>query len=265
MIVIRMLFNDIIFGPVQSRRLGVSLGINLLPKQGKICSFNCIYCECGLNEDSIFEDKLPSRNEVYTALEKHLHQMQGTCDMLDAITFSGNGEPTMHPDFEEIVNDTIVLRNRYSPDAKVCVLSNATQIRKESVYKALNRVDCNILKMDSASNEMIQFINQPNNPDFKIESLVEDLKTFNGNLTIQTIFLTGHYQGNFIDNTREEELILWLNALKRINPKQVMIYTLDRVTPVKDLEKIPIEKLEQIAAKVKALGIATRLSMHRKL
>jgi len=236
-----------------------------LPKEGKICSFNCIYCECGLNEDHCLDNQLPSRNEVYTALETRLLQMQDSCEMPDAITFSGNGEPSMHPDFEDIVNDTIVLRNRYFPDAEVCVLSNATQIRKESVFRALRKVDCNILKMDSASDELIQLINQPNNRDFRIESLIEDLKAFNGNLTIQTIFFSGKHQGNFIDNTREDELNQWLNALKKINPKQVMIYTLDRVTPVKELEKVPVEKLEQIAVKVKALGIETRLSMHRKL
>jgi len=258
-----MLFNDIIFGPVQSRRLGISLGINLLPKHGKVCSFNCIYCECGLNEDNVPDDKLPSRNEVYAALEKRLQQMQEVCEIPDAITFSGNGEPTMHPDFEEIVNDTIALRNRYFPDAKVCVLSNASQISKESVFRALNRVDENILKMDGASNELIQLINQPDNRNFSIESLVEDFKTFNGNLTIQTIFLTGQHQGKRIDNTVEEELNQWLNVLKRINPQHVMLYSLDRVTPVKGLEKVPAEILEQIAAKVKALGIEARLPVYR--
>ncbi len=255
-----MLFNDIIFGPVQSRRLGVSLGINLLPKHGKVCSFDCIYCECGFNAENAEDNKLPSRNEVHAALEMRLKQMQEMNEKPDAITFSGNGEPTMHPYFEEIVLDTIALRDRYFPDAKVCVLSNATQIRKENIFRTLNRVDLNILKLDCASNEMIKLIDQPKCQDFNIESLIEDLKAFNGNLTIQTLFLTGQYQGNKIDNTLENELNQWLNVLKKINPKQVMIYTLNRATPVKQLEKVPVETLQLIAAKVKALGIETRIS-----
>ena len=247
------LHNDIVFGPVKSRRLGNSLGMNILPHR-KICSFNCIYCECGFNEKKS-SDKFPTRAEIKNALEHRLQEMQLQNEMPDTITFSGNGEPTLHPEFEGIIDDTIALRNRYFPQVKITVLSNATRIDKGSVFRALNKVDNNILKLDAATNSLVGLIDQPVSARFNIRSLVENLKKFKGNLIIQTIFLKGYNQGKSVDNTTEENVSQWLQLLKEIQPKQVMIYSLARETPSKTIEKVSYEELEKIAEKVKELGI----------
>jgi len=247
-----MLFNQVVFGPIKSRRLGVSLGINLMPKNGKICSFNCIYCECGYNAD--YEDKrIPTRTEVSTALEAKLSEMKNNGDKLDVITFSGNGEPTLHKDFEEIIDDTLALRDKYFPNAKVSVLSNSTCIHKPSVFRALNKVDNNILKLDAASQTLVNLIDQPVG-NFTVEKLVENLKKFNGNLIIQTIFLRGEHNGVKFDNSTDEYVTAWLEAIKEIRPKQIMIYAIDRATPEKNLEKLTLDELNHIADKARALG-----------
>ncbi len=254
------LHNQIVFGPVKSRRLGISLGINILPIHHKVCSFNCIYCECGFNKDSRSSDKFSTRTDVQKALKQQLQEMQLNNEVPDSITFSGNGEPTLHPEFEEIIDDTIVLRDQYFPQAKISVLSNSTRIDKASVFRALNKVDNNILKLDAATDSLIQLIDQPVSPQFNIHSLVENLKKFNRNLIIQTIFLKGYNQGKLIDNTTEENVSQWLKVLKDIQPKQVMIYSLARETPSKTIEKVSHEELEKIAEKVEELSIPVSVS-----
>lgn len=255
-----ILFNNIIFGPVKSRRLGVSLGVNLLPETGKLCSFDCIYCECGYNAEKRPSTKIPTREQVKISLEEKLKSMLENNEKPDVITFAGNGEPTLHPDFESIIDDTISLRNQYFPDAKISVLSNSSMIDKESVFRALNKVDNNILKLDSPFDEKMRLLDQPNSTDFNIRSLVENLKKFNGNLIIQTIFLKGTYQGQSVDNTGDIEIEEWIKLLQEINPKQVMIYTIDRETPTKTLEKVSIEKLNSIADQVKRAGFDVNVS-----
>lgn len=255
-----LLFDHIIYGPVRSRRLGVSLGVNLLPVDGKVCSFNCIYCECGLNEDRRTGSKLPSRKEVAEAMERKLSDMQTQGITPDVITFAGNGEPTMHPSFAGIIADTIDLRNRYFPQTKIAVLSNATMLHKEDVFAALNRVDDNILKLDSVLDSRIRQIDAPNSPSFTFERLKEQLLRFNGNLIIQTIFLRGIYNGASVDNTTEEEVSGWIEALKEIKTKQVMIYTIERETPVKDLKKVSKQELEAIANKAREEGFNVQVS-----
>ena len=151
-----------IFGPVHSRRLGVSLGINLLPEDGKVCSFDCIYCECGFNKDRRPTKTLPSRHEVFEALESRLKDMKANGPKPDVLTFAGNGEPTMHPEFPEIIDDVRMLRDRYFPEAKISVLSNATQILKPRVFEALKKVDNNILKLDTVNPDYIQEVDRPN-------------------------------------------------------------------------------------------------------
>lgn len=242
------LFDQIIFGPVRSRRLGVSLGVNLLPTDGKICSFNCVYCECGLNEERRTRAGFPSREEVSEGLEKKLTAMQQEGVLPDVITFAGNGEPTMHPQFGDIIDDTIEIRNRLCPAAKVAVLSNATMLHKEAVFNALNKVEDNILKLDSVLDQRIRQLNVPNQPSFTFEKLISQLCRFKGNLIIQTMFLKGEVDGADIDNTTPEEIAGWLEALKQINPKQVMIYTIDRETPLHSLRKVSKEELDRIAA-----------------
>lgn len=254
-----ILFHDIIFGPVKSRRLGISLGINLLPTDGKICSFDCIYCECGYNRQGKGSG-INRREEIKIALEQRLQEMSERGDALDVLTFAGNGEPTLHPDFDGIIDDTIQLRDRYYPRSKVSVLSNATCIQHESVFNALNKVDNNILKLDSAYTDTIRLINNPNARQFAAEELIRNLQRFNGNLIIQTMFLRGQHNGQAVDNTTEREVTAWLEALSKIRPKKVMIYTIDRQTPEKALEKVPVEEMNRIADRVRALGFEVSVS-----
>ena len=239
-----------IFGPVQSRRLGISLGINLLPADGKVCSFDCIYCECGFNEDHRPQKPMPTREEVAIALEKKLRQMQEDGQMPDVLTFAGNGEPTCHPHFPEIIDDTIRLRNQYCPKAKVSVLSNSTMIHRQSVHDALMRVDNNILKLDTVDSDFIRQVDHPAGT-YDVEQIIERMKAFNGHLIIQTMFL----KGNGIDNTSDNYVNPWLQAVREIAPKQVMIYTIDRETPDQTLRKATHEELDAIRDRVIAAGI----------
>ncbi len=254
------LFNNIIFGPVKSRRLGVSLGVNLLPVDAKICSFDCIYCECGFNT-TMQESPLPTREQVYVTLEAKLQEMVAANELPDVITFAGNGEPTLHAQFEGIIDDTIALRDHYCPEAKVSVLSNSTRMHKPAIFRALLRVDNNILKFDSAIDKTVQRLDRPAGKQFSVEWQLEQFKKFNGNLIIQTLFLRGKLVDGIIDNTTEEEVSAWLDALQIIQPKQVMIYSIDRETPTKGLEKISLETLNSIAARVRKVGIEVSVSV----
>ena len=249
------LFDKIIFGPVQSRRLGVSLGINLLPNDSKYCTFDCIYCECGWTYSN-HKAKLHPREEVYRALDRMLSQMKADGRAPDNITFAGNGEPTVHPEFPGIIDDTIELRDKYFPEAKISVLSNATQIHKEQVVNALRKVDGNILKLDTANDELLQLINRPAGK-LDVRTIVERMKVFRGDLTIQSMFIRGSFEGKSFDNTTDAEVDKWIKLLLEIRPKNVMIYPIERDTPAKGLEKIPKAELEKIAAKVRKHGIDT--------
>lgn len=254
-----ILFSSPIFGPVQSRRLGTSLGVNLLPSDGKVCTFDCIYCECGLNADKRPKQALPTRIEVQLALEKKLKEMEANNKLPDVITFAGNGEPTIHPSFEGIIDDTLSLRDKYAPKAKVSVLSNATFIHKESIVSALNKVDNNILKLDTVDTDYINLINQPN-CSYDVAKTISLLKEFNGNCIIQTMFLKGSFNGFDLNNSTDEFVLPWLSQLKEINPKQVMIYTLARDTPVEALYKVSKEELDRVASLLKEENIDVQVS-----
>lgn len=247
------LFDQVIFGPIRSRRLGLSLGVNLLPIDAKICSFNCVYCECGFNT-TMQESPIPTREQVRLTLDAKLQQMVAAGEIPDVITFAGNGEPTLHAEFEGIIDDTIALRDRYCPSAKVSVLSNSTRIHKPHVFAALNKVDNNILKFDSAIDRTMKLMDQPVGKHIDVDWLVEHLQQFNGNLIIQTMFLRGEVKGEPIDNTTDEEVEAWLAALKKIRPRQVMLYSLDREAPTQTLKKVEVAELQRIADKVKASG-----------
>ena len=252
------LFNELIFGPVKSRRLGISLGINLLPTNNKYCTFNCIYCECGWTDIKGKNIVLPKRDEFKQKLEAKLKALQGTENEPDAITFAGNGEPTIHPDFSAIIDDTIEARNQYAPKAKISVLSNASQLHKQRVEEALTKVDKNIQKLDAGTDEMFQKINQPLGK-LSLSQIVDKLLSFKGKLIIQTLFIKGTYKGERIDNTTEEEISKWLEIVKKVNPEYVMIYPIDRDTPTKDLEKIPAETMDAIAKRINEAGIKTEV------
>ena len=240
-----------IFGPVHSRRLGVSLGINLMPADGKVCTFDCIYCECGLNKDYRPTLPRPTREETATALEVKLKEMCGNGVVPDVLTFAGNGEPTAHPDFAGIIDDTIRLRDTYCPKAKVSVLSNATMTHKADVVKALMKVDNNIQKLDTVDIDYIRKIDRPVSPAYDVKKIIEQLRAFNGHVIIQTMFMTG--EG--VDNTGDAFVEPWLKAVEYIKPCEVMIYTIDRETPVSGLQKASREQLDAIRDRVINAGI----------
>jgi len=253
------LFHDIIFGPVRSRRLGLSLGINLLPLHSKFCSFNCIYCECGWTPVTpAAPTELPSREEVAEFLRRRLQELAAEDYLPDAITYAGNGEPTIHPDFAGIVDDTLALRDELAPGARVTVLSNASRIYMPAVFSALNKLDNNILKLDAGTEPMFRMINHPA-PDMHLARLVDDLVRFDGRLMIQSLFLRGRYRNGWVDNTTPEELEPWIGHLKRIRPQAVMIYPIARETPLPGLEKISIPELEKIAARVREAGLSVQV------
>lgn len=245
------LFDKTVFGPVKSRRLGISLGINLLPNDSKLCSFNCIYCECGWNPDpKKVKAVLPAREWVYSSLEAQLTKMVAANELPDVITFAGNGEPTLHPDFSGIIDDTILLRDKLAPKARIAVLSNSTMLHKPAVVAALKKVDDNILKLDSGIPETIVILNAPVGY-FDFDKMVSQLIAFEGNLIIQTLFLKGEFNGVEFDNTTEQELSAWIDLIRCINPKKLMIYSIDRDTPLDTLKKVTKAELDSIAARVR--------------
>lgn len=254
-----IIYTSPIFGPIHSRRLGVSLGINLLPGDGKCCSFDCIYCECGFNHDFVPKQKLPTRQQVREALEAQLQKMQVEGPSPDVLTFAGNGEPTLNPEFPEIIDDTIALRDKYFPDAKVSVLTNATQILRQPVFDALCKVDNNICKLDTVSADYINLVDQPNS-GYDVEAIIAKLREFGSRCVIQTMFMNGTYNGRSTSNVGEEYVDKWLDAVASIRPREVMIYTIDRETPAAGLTKATAEQLDAIGERVRKLGINCKVA-----
>lgn len=242
-----ILFNEIVFGPIKSRRLGSSLGVNLLPKFGKWCSFDCIYCECGWNKDGKKDTVLPSKDEVYEALENRLRTLKSEGTPVDTITFSGNGEPTLHPNFSDIIDFTLKLRDELYPTAKVSVLTNATQLGKEHIRETLLRTDNPILKIDSPIEWMLKAINIPE-PSYSLDKTIQNIKLFGHNFILQTMFLKGIVDGVEIDCTCREHVDAWRNLVRELAPREVMMYTIDRETPAKNLSKVTVEQMQEIAA-----------------
>jgi len=254
------LFEDIIFGPVRSRRLGASLGINLLPQNRKVCNFNCIYCECGwTNEPSDSDTKLPSRGEIRIHLEERLSEIRDSNEELDTITYAGNGEPTIHPEFSGIIEDTINLRDKLFPQVKIAVLSNATLIHRQEVFNALGKIELNILKLDSVFPETLKFLNR-HLSNYSLEKTIEGLMKFNGNFILQTMFIQGSFEGVVLDNSSEKEVQAWLQVVNKLRPARVMVYTIARNTPVSTLKKLDPSRLDAIATEVRNLGIPVDVS-----
>ena len=249
-----------IFGPIKSRRLGVSLGINLLPGDGKVCTFDCIYCECGFNAERRPKQKLPTRGEVAEALEQKLQQMQAEGMAPDVLTFAGNGEPTAHPDFAGIIDDTIALRDRYFPQAKVSVLTNATRIDKAEVFEALKRVDNNIVKLDTVDAAYIARVDRPVGR-YDVDELIACMRNFEGRCVVQTMFMKGvDAEGVSVDNTTSHYVDPWIDAVVSIAPREVMIYTIDRETPSSGLMKATREELDAIVERLVARGVKATAS-----
>lgn len=252
-------FDSPIFGPVHSRRLGTSLGINLLPADGKVCNFDCIYCECGYNKDYKTGNPLPTRSMVKNALEKQLLKMKEENMPPDVFTFAGNGEPTLHSDFKGIIEDTIELRNRYFPKAKICVLSNATRIQNKEVFEVLKLIDQNILKLDTVNEDYIRLVNRPLK-SFSLADTIQQLKSYGSECIIQTMFLKGEYQGQSVDNTTDDYVLPWIEVVKSIQPESVMVYTIERDTPDKDLVKATPQELDRIVDLLQKEGIQAEAS-----
>lgn len=254
------LFEEIVFGPVKSRRLGASLGINLLPGNRKICNFNCIYCECGWSDKSSSErNELPSRDELRNLLESRLLEMKTNGEDLTTITFAGNGEPTIHPDFSEIIDDTIDLRNRLFPNVKIAVLSNSTKLNDPKIFASLQKIEQAILKLDSVFDTTLGSLNRPAG-NYSQAEVIRNLAKFNGKFILQTLFVNGSHNDIEIDNSTDKELSAWLKVVKKLKPEQVMVYTIARDTPLKTLSKISAEKLDKIAEEVRKLGIPVMVS-----
>ncbi len=248
-----------IFGPVHSRRLGVSLGINLLPADGKFCSFDCVYCECGLNKDRRPKQKLPTREEVKDALRAKLEEMKINGPAPDVLTFAGNGEPTAHPHFAQIIDDTLDLRDEFFPNAKVSVLTNGTMLDRPQVFEALYKVDNNIVKLDTINQDYIETVDRPTGK-YDVRSVIELMKLFKGHCIVQTMFMNGTFEGKDVSNTSNAFVEPWLEAVKYIAPSQVMIYTIDRDTPGQELVKATHEELDGILERLKAAGISATAS-----
>ena len=254
-----VLYPSPVFGPIHSRRLGVSLGINLMPADGKVCTFDCIYCECGFNADRRPHSRRPTREEVAQALEKTLRDMKENGPKPDVLTFAGNGEPTLHPDFPAIMDDVVGLRNEYFPNAKISVLSNATLAPKAAIRAALMKADNNLQKLDTVNQRYIETLNRPTGK-YDVNEIIESLKLFNGHVIIQTMFLKGTDGEENIDNTGDEYVMPWLEAIKAIKPQEVMIYTIDRETPDQKLRKATREELDRIVSLIKETGIPATAS-----
>lgn len=251
-----VLFHDTIFGPIHSRRLGTSLGVNLSPRDGKVCSFDCLYCEAGFNAQGPGTSGLPSRAEVRAQLRARLQAMHDAGEPLNVITFSGNGEPTLHPDFEGIVDDVIALRDEFYPDVKISVLTNSTRLGSEAVCRALRKVDNNILKLDSAVEATMRRLDRPNDPAFTVDRVIGQLKQFGGTGIIQTMIL----RGDGIDNTTDAEIDALIAAYKAIEPREIMLYSIDRKTPDATLRKVERHELDAIAARIAAAGLNVKVS-----
>ncbi len=253
-----------IFGPIKSRRLGVSLGINAMPGDGKWCSFDCLYCECGLNKDHRTNTPLPTPEEIHQRLEETLKDMQAKGEGPDVLTFSGNGEPTLHPKFNEIVDKVVKLRDKYFPQAKISVLSNSTQLHRPDVRRALMKVDNAIMKLDTVSMDYINLVDRPAG-HYDINAIVNHLTEMNGHAIVQTIFIKGSIedeQGNIVsvDNCKDKYILPYIETLKKIRPRQVMIYTLDREWPVQGLEKVDRHTMDCIGEKIRQAGFDTQVS-----
>ena len=232
-------FDEIVFGPIRSRRLGSSLGVNLLPSKGKLCNFDCVYCECGWNKDGRSDGRFPLLKDIEAALEEKMSKASSEGVPVDSITFSGNGEPTIHPDFAQVIDVTLRLRDRYFPQAKVSVLSNATMIGRKDVADALMRVDNPIMKIDASSDELIQKINKPSG-SYRLAEVVENLRKFEGRFVLQTMFL----RSEEFDTAAPQALAAWMDIVRELRPREIMVYTIDRETPDKSLGKYTVEEMK---------------------
>jgi len=250
-----MMREDLVFGPIYSRRLGSSLGINLLPEKGKLCNFDCIYCECGWNKDGREDRRIPSAEELEAALERKLRECKTEGTRIDSITFSGDGEPTLNPDFARIIDITVRLRDEYYPGTKVSVLSNATRVFRPEVFEALRKVDNPILKIDAPTDELAQKINQPQG-EYHVSQIVEDLKKFEGDFVLQTMFL----KSKDFDSSSPEVLDGWMDIVRELRPREIMVYTIARETPAQGLGKFTVDEMRELVKPLLDEGFSIQIN-----
>ncbi|MBP5758248.1 MAG: radical SAM protein [Bacteroidales bacterium] len=254
-----MLFETLV-GPIHSRRLGSSLGINLLPQERKLCTYDCIYCECGWNSETEKKAiKLPTFEEVSELLEKRLQELVAQGVPVDSFTFAGNGEPTLHPQFPQVADFVMKMRDKYYPKAVVTLLTNATQLSRPEVFDAVLKLDNPVLKLDAGTAAMRTAINKPNKPEHTFEQLVDNLVRFGNRCIVQTLLLRGENDGHAISNVSDEEFAKYVEIVKKIGPKYVMLYAIDRATPEKKLEKLSVEELEKYAQIIRNEGIELKV------
>lgn len=254
------MYDSTIFGPVQSRRLGSSLGINLLPTDAKVCNYNCIYCECGWTDHKkIGKAVFPRRLHIQKELGNVLKELRLIDQLPDTITFAGNGEPTLHAQFAEIVNDVILLRNKYSPGSSIAVFTNGALLNRKEIVNALKKVDQRIVKLDAGTQYEFQQINQPV-VHRSLTWIKDHIKYFNSKVTVQSLFLRGYYGGHLIDNTKPASVEAWLECINDIKPELVMLYSVDRPTAAPSIQKVESDVLQEIAEKVQELGIKTQVN-----
>lgn len=249
------LWSDIVFGPIHSRRVGTSLGINLLPVCGKLCTFDCVYCECGDLSSGVprKERRMPSLEQVVEAMSSRFATLHSEGVKVDSISFTGNGEPTLHKDFPAIIDKVVELRNKYFPQAVISVFSNSTTLGRPGVFEALMKVDNRIMKVDCSDAATVAAINRPAG-QFSLEKVLDDLERFNGDFILQTMFFKGNLDGREIDLTAPELVAGWSDIVRRLHPSKIMAYSLDRDTPVAGLRKVEREELQAITAPLRDEG-----------
>ncbi len=253
----RVLFHETVFGPIHSRRLGTSLGINLSPVDGKMCTFDCLYCEAGYNAQGPGKAGLPTPAAVEEQLRAKLAELHSKGEKADSITFSGNGEPLMHPQFPEIMDIVLRLRDEYSPEAVVSVLTNATLVSRPDKAEALARADKAILKLDSAVGGTMAALDRPGSSGYTPRAAIDGIKAFAASkpaarVIVQTMITRGEHDGKPVDNSTPSEIDALIEAYREIGPQEIMLYSVDRPTPERSLQKVPREELEAIAARVTA-------------
>lgn len=238
---------SIVYGPLHSRRLGESLGINLSPVTFKLCDLNCVYCQYGFSKmrhfNHIPEKYFPKKLLIFKEIENALVQYPFSGKKIDCITFAGNGEPTLHPDFSEIAERTYALRNKLLPQAKLAILSNATMVSDPAIQKILQYFDKKIMKLDAGNHNMFRLLNHPH---YKINfsQIIESLSTIKS-VIIQTLFVQGS-----INNSTDEHVDLIIKRYKKIKPESIQIYSIDRTPADKGILQVPIERLNEIRERI---------------
>ena len=238
----------ILYGPIRSKRLGCSLGLNLFPSDRKVCSFDCVYCHFGGTTDHVRQSErlgIPSVTEVLAAVEEFLKSDND----FDYITFSGNGEPTMYPDFAELVPKLHELIRRRRPSVRLALLSNSSCVGEESLYPALKLIDLPIFKLDAGNQTTFEILNRPC-PGVTISAIIDGLTRLSARqeIIIQTVMVDGpvpNHDGQAFDD--------WIVAIRRIRPGAIQLYTTDRPVADTRVRKVSDRQLETIAARIREL------------